>query len=241
MSRFEDIDGGRLIYTCNCGWVDLGHANPVRTKRPHIGAIALWEQIESENGPRSEYDHGFLVTYSQDMRRWGLGASETGQYFVRYGLEAGAKRSIALAIFQELSLRFEAMQGRFPFKVFSGPSSFSQEDLVSNLIGFYKALYPKTDFLAMCRPVSKDASKKVWQMSGAVDAVKNETFLPVFHSCADCLGTPKFPEAMRKIAPAEKAARSAPPPKGVAFRDWQFVRDQRTEFQLLVRSTARPF
>jgi hypothetical protein len=123
MSRFEDIEAGRLIYTCNCGWVDLGHANPVKTTRPYVGAIALWEQVHSESGPRSEYDDGYMVTYTQDMRRWGLGASETGQYFVRYGLTPAMKRAIALAIFQELSLRFEAMQGSFPFRVFSGPSS----------------------------------------------------------------------------------------------------------------------
>jgi hypothetical protein len=234
MSDFEDIDAGRLIYTCNCGWVDLGHANPVKTKRPNIGAIALWEQVESESGPRSEYDNGYLVTYTQDMRKWGVGVSETGQYFVQYGLAPATKRAIALAIFQELSLRFETMQGRFPFRIRSGPSSFSQEDLVSNLIGFYRALHPKTDFLAVCRPVSKEASKKVWTATGAVSAIKNQTFLPVFHSCFDCKGTPKFPEALQKIEPAEKAKRSTPPTKGVNFRDWQFVHDQKREFEMMM-------
>ena len=38
-----------LIYTCNCGWVDLGHLNP-NSSRAGIGAANLWRALRSE-GP----------------------------------------------------------------------------------------------------------------------------------------------------------------------------------------------
>src|SRR5687767_1799080 len=70
MSEKEDIKGGRLIYTCNCGWLDLGHAFK-QTDRPYVSAASLWKQIVDESGPRSRQKDppGFLVTYKQDMGR----------------------------------------------------------------------------------------------------------------------------------------------------------------------------
>ena len=54
MSKREDIvDGAEafgkqygLVYTCNLGWLDLGHMNP-REVRANAGASALWRQIQS--------------------------------------------------------------------------------------------------------------------------------------------------------------------------------------------------
>ena len=58
MSKREDILDGTeilnlmkkygLIYTCNCGWIDLGHLNP-ENKRKEIGATNLWKQINAGN------------------------------------------------------------------------------------------------------------------------------------------------------------------------------------------------
>src|SRR5262249_52361292 len=111
---------------------------------------------------------------------------------IKYGLGLNEKKAIALAIFQEVSLRFETMQGAFPYGIFSSDSSFSQEDLVSNLIGFYRALYPKVDFLALCGPVSKEASKKVWKTGGTVGSTKNRSFTPSLKACEECKGKPMF-------------------------------------------------
>ena len=41
MSSREDINTGRLIHTCNCGFIDTGHANPG-------GANKLWQLIKNE-------------------------------------------------------------------------------------------------------------------------------------------------------------------------------------------------
>lgn len=235
MSRFEDIDNDRLIYTCNCGWVDLGHSNPKKTRRPHIGAITLWEDIQKESGTRSEYDSGFEVVYTQDMRKAGFSASETGHYFLRSNLDLNKKKSIALAIFQEISMKFETMQGSFPYKIFSSDSSFSQEDLVSNLIGFYTAVYPGVDFLKMCEPVSKAASKDVWKKFGSVGSEKNRTFEPSFKMCDDCKGKPTFPAKLQEIKAATKDEESDPPTKGVDFRNWAFMYDEKAATEAFIR------
>lgn len=227
MSKFEDIDSGRLIYSCNCGWVDLGHANPAKTKRPHIGAVALWEEIRKEQGIQSEYDDGFLLTYNQDMRKVGISATTTGDYFIKYRLEEATKKSIALTIFQEVSMKFETMQGDFPYGLFTD-SGFSQEDLVSNLIGFYRALNPDLNVLSLCSPVSKEASKEVWKQSGSVGSNKNVSFLPAFKPCKECTGKPTFPAVLQSITPATKELPKTPPDKGVQFRDWNINFDQRT-------------
>jgi hypothetical protein len=228
VSKFEDIDNDRLIYTCNCGWVDLGHANPHRTTRPHIGAITLWEDIQKETGTRSEYDDGFLVEYTQDMRKSVFSASESGFYFVKSKLPLDKKKAIALAIFREVSIKFETMQGDFPYGIFSGDSSFSQEDLVSNVIGFYRAIYPDKDFLKLCQPVSKEASKVVWNTSGSVGSEKKRDFKPLYHNCKDCPNPPVFPKELQEIKPAAKEPQANPPKKGVDFRDWAFLHDEKT-------------
>jgi hypothetical protein len=234
VSTFDDIDRGRLIYTCNCGWVDLGHANPTRTLRPHIGAVTLWEDIQKELGTRSEYDSGFLVVYSQDMVKWRLSAAETGHYFVRSRLDLKQKKAIALAIFQEISMRFETMQGSFPYGIFSGDSSFSQEDLVSNLIGFYKAVYPDIDFIGLCDPVSRESSKQVWKTSGGVGSRKNRTFKPLYKTCTDCRGAPTFPKELQEITAATKD-EAHPPTRGAAFRNWVYAHDEKTAIDNFIR------
>jgi hypothetical protein len=33
-----------LIYTCNCGWLDLGHLSSPQEPRIEIGATNLWKQ-----------------------------------------------------------------------------------------------------------------------------------------------------------------------------------------------------
>jgi len=69
---------------------------------------------------------------------------------------------------------------------------FSQEDLVSNLVGFYRALYHKVDIVALCKPISQEASENVWRSTGAVSSRKNPTFEPILHNCKECPAKPKF-------------------------------------------------
>jgi hypothetical protein len=213
MSTRRDVENGRLVYTCNCGWVDTGHADPT-SRRPNVGAASLWDQVKNERGGLSRLGGGFKVTYAQDMRRWGLSAGVTRSYYVRQGLTLERKEAAALAIFMEVSYGFEDLQGSFPYNLTSSAdSSFSEEDLVSDLIGFYIAVRPGTRYLDLCQRVSVQSSLHVWDTYGSVGSNKNRTFQPVFHPCDDCRGQ-QFPAQLQAIRPAQK---------GGDFRDWRLV------------------
>lgn len=213
MSGRKDVESGRLVYTCNCGWVDKGHANPSST-RQNVGAESLWKQIKDETGVVSRQGGGFKVTYTQDMRKWGLSAGVTKTYYVKKGLSTEQKESVALAIFMEVSHGFESLQASFPYSV-TTDSGYSEEDLVSNLIGFYLVVRPGVRYLDLCQEVSKKASLKVWDKFGAVGSNKNTNFSPVFHECDECKGARmQFPSSLEVIRPAQR---------GALYRDWRLV------------------
>jgi hypothetical protein len=214
VSTREEVESGILVYTCNCGWLDRGHADS-RSRRPHVGAESLWLQITRESGRRSTRTdaRGFQVIYTQDMSKWGITAAETRSYFVQSGLSVAQKESAALAIFMEVSVGFETLQGSFPWSLssHSNDSSFSEEDLVSDLIGFYVAVRPGINAVELCGAVSTAASLVVWDTYGSVGSNKNHTFSPRFHPCDECRGAGRFPAAFQQITPATK---------GTTFRDW---------------------
>ncbi|WP_133511910.1 hypothetical protein [Candidatus Thiosymbion oneisti] len=169
MSNRDDIKDERLIYTCNCGWIDLDHMED-SAKYEFVGAKNLWKQIRGGDlppgvDPRRLYDRpgpgcfpyvdprercarfhdgdpGYKVTYRQGMSHKRIKPVRAGierSYLVRYGLTPQEKRVVALAIFMEVSVMFEGFQGSFPWRVATN-SGFSQEDLVSNLLSFYIAV-----------------------------------------------------------------------------------------------------
>lgn len=88
-------------------------------------------------------------------------------------------------------------------------SGFSQEDLVSDLLGFYIAIgdYSRDQVLTLCKQVSRQTALEIWDREGPVGEHKNKTFQPAFaketgQECADSNGT--FPEAFRKLRLALK-------------------------------------
>ena len=90
------------------------------------------------------------------------------------------KKSIALTIFIDVSKEFETMQGNWLFSKFTN-SSFSAEDLVSNLIGFYRAVEPNKEYISICEPVSKNIALAIWDKYGAVGDNKNTTTIPYIY------------------------------------------------------------
>jgi len=44
MTEREHVKDEKLIYTCNCGWIDLGHINDT-SEREFVGPKNLWKQI----------------------------------------------------------------------------------------------------------------------------------------------------------------------------------------------------
>ena len=76
-----------------------------------------------------------------------------------------------------LARRFEATQGSFPNNLITD-SGFSGEDLVSDLLGFYRIMSCINPF-PMLRPVSKEEALKRWDYYGKIGSWKNETFKPL--------------------------------------------------------------
>lgn len=209
MSSRSDIPN-RLIYTCNCGWIDIGHL--VSVEKPanrHASASYLWKDVSLERGLQvpGRPDH-HLVMYRQGMRKFGLSRDFTKFYFIRKGLPLAAQRSVALAIFKEVSMGFEDVQASLSAFTDSG---FSEEDLVSNLLGFYVAVLGNVDWRNHCKPVSAEASRVVWDTLGPVGSRKNRQFVPKLHACDECktkhhITQPQFPPIFSSIRPAQQGA-----------------------------------
>lgn len=180
MSKRKDIIDGAdakgkrygLIYTKKCGWVDLGHAYP-------DSAANLWHKINTELGT----DDGdfFIVEYRQRMgtKKLGLEAyvGVRKQFKIKKGLPIDKKRAITLGIILHVSELFESMQANWFFSKITD-SGFSSEDLISNLIGFYRAIFPGVDYISICEPVSKEKAIAIWDKFGAVGSLKNRTISP---------------------------------------------------------------
>ena len=150
-SRSAIIDGSQaigkkygLIYTRRCGWVDLGHANPDGPD----GAKNLWNKILNEKDEGGGKSGFFRITYRQMMGNKYIKMGIQKKYDIRKGIEINDKKSVALSIFLDVSNAFESMQARWPFRWVTN-SGYSAEDLVSDLIGFYRAVNPAVQYVQM--------------------------------------------------------------------------------------------
>jgi LysM domain-containing protein len=219
MSKFSDIIDGHipnidnvrsgLVYTCLCGWIDLGHARP-------DNAAKLWKKIQTESGEGRTGGVWYRADFTESMSGWGLTVSETGSFAVRRGLSMKDKESVALAILLGVSHRFEKMQDSWPWKIRTD-SGYSAEDLVSNLIGFYRAVRPGIPYVSECGPVSKAAAQAIWNKFGAVGTLKNPFVGPFLFPCAECKSSPggpvsgALPPFLSLIQPA---------PEGGLYKRW---------------------
>lgn len=142
-------------------------------------------------------------------------------YFVSDGLTRPEKESAALGIYKEVAEGFEGLQSRFYYEWFMD-SGFSEEDLPSDLIGFYMAVrgYTPTWIKEMCSVVDNvEATKELYQIIGGL--TRSRTWDPTdyngFTPC--CIGKLEWPRELDTIKPS---------PKGRKWRDWTSLDDPRT-------------
>jgi hypothetical protein len=218
MSKRQDIIDGKaasaarsgLVYTCQCGWIDLGHARPDNARE-------LWRDVVGETGSRSPNGLWYRLRFEECMAKWGIRVCKGERFAVRLGLNLAQQESVALAIFLRVSVSFEAMQANWLFGRITD-SGFSAEDLVSNLVGFYRAVRSGPDYISFCQPVSKSAAEAVWDSYGAVGAIKNYSPSPFLFPCRECTAAPsapvctRLPKFLKAIALAEE---------GKWFRVWR--------------------
>lgn len=187
MSKRSDVIDGRqshlkygLIYTEVLGWIDLGHAQGTDIRN-------LLRKIDTGESSGKEY---YEVVYSQSMvdptRSMKMGKFITWR--IKRGRSYFERKSIALAMMMSLARKFEGLQSSFPVSL-TTDSGFSGEDLVSDLLGFYRVVSVQNPF-DMLRPVSKAEALKRWDYYGKIGSWKNETFSPLLFPDPD-----KYPNA----------------------------------------------
>jgi hypothetical protein len=231
--RSEIVDGSvaektdfGIVYTCDAGWVDVGHAGPG-------AATQLWALIRSERGEMSPDGLWFRVPFQECMgrKKWGMWyvwACEGEDFGVRYGLSISQKESVALGIFLRVSRNFEAMQGTWPQSMIpsSAASSFSAEDLISDLIGFYRVVRPGPSYVKMAGPVSKADAERVWDTWGAAGSYKNRELKPILFPCSSCQNSPK---TVTKGALLVYLTQIQPAKPGILYRRWSDIMMPRVE------------
>ena len=158
-----------LVYTEVLGWVDLGHAQGKDIKK-------LLDDLEQ--GERSGCNY-YNVTYSQGMTA-PYGLIRSGKMLtwrIKRGRPFWERKSIALAMMMTVARSFEDFQGSFPNSLVTS-SGNSAEDLVSDLLGFYRVA-SNPDLINMLRPVSKAEALKRWDHYGEIGLWKNKDFTPL--------------------------------------------------------------
>lgn len=75
------------------------------------------------------------------------------------------------------SWKFEGLQSLKLFSWYTD-SGFSGEDLVSDLLGFYRAVLPGV-YSYRLRPVSYESALRRWDHYGAIGSHKNDGFRPI--------------------------------------------------------------
>lgn len=207
-SRSDIIDGSQaigrkygLIYTRKCGWVDLGHANP----DGEDGAKNLWDKILNEKDEGSGKSEFFRITYKQMMGNKYIKMGMQKKYDIKKGIQVNDKKSVALSIFLDVSNAFESMQSGWPFRWVTN-SGYSAEDLVSDLIGFYRAVNPSMPYVQIFQPVSKDLALQIWDRYGPVGNNKNYSATPFLYPVPPAQGGPMcgiLPPELNTVQPAK--------------------------------------
>lgn len=177
MSKRSEIIDGRLaatarsgvVYTEVLGWIDLGHARGDDIK-------TLMDKINTgESSAQEHYD----VTYAQSMcDPWKfIRVGKFIRWRIRKGRSYAERKSIALAMMMTMATKFEGFQSTFPNNRVTD-SGFSGEDLVSDLLGFYRVMSIQHPF-ELLRPVSKEEALKRWDYYGKIGSWKNDSFQPL--------------------------------------------------------------
>ncbi|UQY44687.1 hypothetical protein [Mixta hanseatica] len=159
-----------LVYSEVLGWIDLGHAQGTDIKN------LLNNMHKGECSSKGNY----TLTYAQSMyldSQKRLGAGMHVRWQIKRGRTLEQQHSIALAMIMTTAVKFEDMQASPPFGWFID-SGFSAEDLVSDLLGFYRVVRPM-NYFPWLQLVSKQEALRRWDHYGPVGQYKNKLFKPL--------------------------------------------------------------
>ncbi|KFC07718.1 hypothetical protein GTGU_01678 [Trabulsiella guamensis ATCC 49490] len=210
MSNRADIVDGMLattnthglVYTEELGWIDLGHAqgNDARILKRKLEQESFSKHYQKYN------DWYYPIHYYQEMvkRTIILGKDlrfHTGvqtNIMVRSCLSPSMKARVALTLMYGTAKRFEAWQDSILFNWYTD-SGFSVEDLVSDLVGFYRVFGSGPDPLWLAKPVSYTTAVQIWDAYDPIGKYKNKKFSPYLFPAKPPF---KYGEPIKKTLPS---------------------------------------
>jgi len=140
------IESGDYVYSCNCGWIDFHHAQP-NTGRQILDLVSA--NPNPYTGPLTIFEDWIRITARSDIpvTIGGEKLQITYSAAVKQNLPDKIQEKVAFAIYMKLENIRESLAILRP----GGGSSFSEEDLASDIIGFYcrssKSLEQEPEFL----------------------------------------------------------------------------------------------
>ena len=171
------VEDGRYSYSNNCGWIDWSHADP-GLSLDIIARVRAASEALAAAGDGAGADTGRLTTEAMTSRAPGIGvvlSSASVTVRLLRPLADDEVVEVALSLFKRISMAFETQQA---WTDLVGSSSFSQEDLPSNLIAFYMAAegYSRDDIGLYCDQVPSDEA--LVEFDGDHDFEQNRHFSP---------------------------------------------------------------
>jgi RHS repeat-associated protein len=163
----SDIDNGLAEFTCNCGWIDWKHVR--KSDELAYGLVDDLKFIANNFYPDPGLNDNWAIYTGIPL---GLGPVEFDLFseyaVVPHGemlLQDSGRVALAVSVFMDANEGFENKQGSLPWAIvpWLRNSYYSEEDLPSDIIGFYVGLHRYTT------PTSYDALiKEVRDRCGAV-------------------------------------------------------------------------
>lgn len=178
----------------------------------------------------SDDSQGILVRYRRDQ------AGDPGEpclerhYVVEFQLNEAQLKSVALSIFMDVSRPFEWLQRLAGLSGLITDNRRSQEDFVSNHLGFYIAITEMNTAqeIGLAHPVRQATA--LWKTYGTVEATRNYTFRPHLlnagrddtnlRQCVDKCARQlrQFPAEFQTIQPVEQGSFHMPYQAGPTMR-----------------------
>lgn len=197
IQRSIDEDGitdtpPRYSFSTRCGWIDWSHAGTGMTSQ-------LIQTIQNaSDAMRASGDTTPQPVTTPAMESHGgpfLLSSVTPSFHIKRPLSADEVLSVALRVFMLQSLAFENLQ---QWTDAIGKSSFSAEDLPSNIISFYRAArnFSRDDITTICDVMDADSSLAEFETNEPTE--RNRTFRPLASS-----QTTGWPGDLSSISPAD--------------------------------------
>ena len=195
---WEGSNAGNHEYSCNCGWIDWSHVNQIVVARSIINALET-ASLSTLNPDLWGIE---VNIYVSDSNRIPVVPEISLALFSRTViippslLEQRGVEALAVSIYMDAEFEYESRQGYF--SLVSG-SSFSEEDLVSDLLGFYLAKIgysevsqaAKSEIRSICGRFSKNGSGDVFRYTyeeGEVLATSYKQWTPRLLPLLDCSG-----------------------------------------------------